>query len=218
MWGYFGSKLRIAGKYPSPKYGVIIEPFAGSAMYSVLHHDRDVLLIDCYEVVVDIWEYLISASPEQIERLPELKRGDDVRDLDILQVEKDLMGFMVNVGVASPRNICTKRAFEGGSIRRTKQRIIENLDNIRHFKVVKRNYKDVADVEATWFIDPPYQGEGHGYVCHDIDYEKLAEWCKTRKGQVIVCENLGADWLPFRNLIESRGQRKKNMEVIWTNY
>ncbi len=52
----------------------------------------------------------------------------------------------------------------------------------------------------------------------DIDYSGLAEWCKTRKGQVIVCEQLGADWLPFRELTKIKGLKNKSTEVIWTNY
>jgi 16S rRNA G966 N2-methylase RsmD len=76
----------------------------------------------------------------------------------------------------------------------------------------------IANVEATWFIDPPYQKAGKYYTGHNkMDFEKLGEWCKSRKGQVIVCENQGADWLPFRFLTEHRGSMQKNTEVIWTN-
>ena len=37
MWGYYGSKSKIASMYPKPMYDKIIEPFAGTAQYSLLH-------------------------------------------------------------------------------------------------------------------------------------------------------------------------------------
>jgi len=40
MWSYYGSKKSIIDKYPPPKYGKIIEPFAGVASYSMKYWDR----------------------------------------------------------------------------------------------------------------------------------------------------------------------------------
>ena len=71
------------------------------------------------------------------------------------------------------------------------------------------DYRSAPDLEATWFVDPPYQptrgmktGQGLGYApgctSRELDYGELAEWCRSRRGQVIVCEQEGADWLPFR--------------------
>lgn len=34
IFGYYGSKSKIAQHYPSPWFDTIIEPFAGSAAYS----------------------------------------------------------------------------------------------------------------------------------------------------------------------------------------
>ena len=51
-----------------------------------------------------------------------------------------------------------------------------------------------------------------------IDYPSLGNWCMERKGQVIVCEQEGADWLPFEVLRETtNSQDKKYKEMIWTN-
>jgi hypothetical protein len=55
----------------------------------------------------------------------------------------------------------------------------------------------------------------------DLDYEVLASWCKGRKGQIIVCENDTAEWLPFKPLCTTSGQRKESKlrnEGIWTNF
>jgi len=47
---------------------------------------------------------------------------------------------------------------------------------------------------------------------------KLAEWCKTRNGQTIVCENTKADWLPFKPMKEMYGSQYKTTEAIWSNH
>lgn len=50
-----------------------------------------------------------------------------------------------------------------------------------------------------------------------LDYPSLAEWCESRKGQTIVCENTKADWLPFIPLKEMHGQKYKTTEAVWYN-
>ena len=61
MFSYYGSKSKIVGYYPPPKYGKIIEPFAGSARYSLKYWQNDVLLVDKYPVIVEVWNYLKNA-------------------------------------------------------------------------------------------------------------------------------------------------------------
>ena len=48
-----------------------------------------------------------------------------------------------------------------------------------------------------------------------IDYNSLSEWCLSRKGEIIVCENSNADWVPFSNLKEYWGGIKKSTEVVY---
>lgn len=217
MWSYYGSKSKIIKKYPPPEHDLIIEPFAGSARYALLYHDKQVLLNDTYKIIIDNWNYLIKATPEQINNFPDFKRGDDLRNFDIPQEEKNLIGFAMARGRPVPSNIYSPWAADGDEIGTFKRRVLKNLDNIRHFKTSCVDYRDLENKEATWFIDPPYQQGGHLYVENSINYEELAEWCKSRKGQVIVCENGNADWLPFRPLVELQGQRRRTLELIWTN-
>ena len=66
MWSYYGSKSKIAKVYPTPKYGRIIEPFAGAAWYSVLHRPKKVLLNEKYEVIHNIWEWLINKASSEL--------------------------------------------------------------------------------------------------------------------------------------------------------
>ena len=73
--------------------------------------------------------------------------------------------------------------------------------------------------KATWFVDPPYQEAGKHYRhgSSSINYERLAEWCVSRLGQVIVCEAYGADWLPFGLIADVKTTRKgkRSTEVVW---
>lgn len=96
-------------------------------------------------------------------------------------------------------------------------KIAESLNKIKHFQVKFGSYQDLDNVEATWFIDPPYQVGGEHYIENKIDYQELSDWCLSRKGQIIVCENSEAKWLPFQPLVKINGQRKKTIEVIYTN-
>jgi hypothetical protein len=103
-------------------------------------------------------------------------------------------------------------------------RIASQLEYIRHWIAIEGQYSDCPDLDATWFVDPPYRRAGKYYVrpSGSIDFAHLAQWCKSRKGQVIVCENEGADWLPFvpfRAIKATSGARRSGLskEVIWTN-
>lgn len=218
MLSYYGSKVKLAKYYPLPKYDLIIEPFAGMGHYSMLHWRKQIHLNDIYSDLVEIWNYLQFATQEQILNLPQLKKGDDIRRLDLPRVERNLLGFMIHRGVSSPVNIYTGWAAESDEVERTKKRIINNFHKIRHFKITNKDYRELENVEATWFIDPPYQyGKVYKYVYHHMDYDELADWCRSRKGQVIVCENHPAAWLDFKYFKQFYGQRKETTELIWTN-
>lgn len=73
-------------------------------------------------------------------------------------------------------------------------------DEIRHWRISYGDWFATPDVEATWFIDPPYRGKAGACYPHGsdgIDYGGLSTWCRRRRGQTIVCEGPNADWLPF---------------------
>ncbi|MEC5173528.1 DNA adenine methylase [Chryseobacterium nepalense] len=79
MFYYYGRKKQIAKYYPKPNYDTIIEPFAGSAAYSLYKDNwkKKVILIEKDEKVYDIWRWLIhDASENDILNLPDLKVGE----------------------------------------------------------------------------------------------------------------------------------------------
>jgi hypothetical protein len=69
-------------------------------------------------------------------------------------------------------------------------------------------------------LTPPYQFGGEHYKESNraIDFSVLSEWCKSRVGQVIVCENTKADWLPFVAIAQAKSTIGTiNTEAIWCN-
>jgi hypothetical protein len=218
MFSYYGSKSKIVDYYPPPKHGFIIEPFAGSARYSLKYWDRDVLLVDKYEVIVNLWKWLQSCSEKDILSLPKLKKGDDLRNMNLTKDEINLLGFSCQAGVSTPRKKTSKLGEQNSKT--YLRNIANNLHKIRHWTIKLGSYDEIENVKATWFIDPPYEFGGHAYKFSNknLDFNKLSNWCKERNGQAIVCENTKANWLPFRPVIEFIGTRKfKTTEAIWSN-
>lgn len=223
MWSYYGAKTGIIGLYPKPKHDMIIEPFAGSARYALKYFDRDVVLIDKYPVVVKIWKWLQLCSPNDILKLP--RRMVETDRLDTMEFDceeaKLLMGFVIGCGAERPRIKATKRKTTDrpNHINYNLERIAKNLFKIKHWTILEGDYTMAPDHTATWFVDPPYQFGGHAYVMSNkaIDFQSLAPWCESRKGQVIVCENTKADWMDFNPIKAQRGSLFTTTEAIWTN-
>jgi len=228
FFGYYGGKWRDAIKhYPEPQYGTIVEPFAGSAGFSLRHARRDVILCEVDPVLAEVWRYLIRVEAKEILSIPDLAPDESVDDLDIPQEAKWLVGFWLNRGAASPRKSPSKwmrdgirpGSFWGDRVRNT---IASQVDSIRHWQLHNCSYDECPTPRtATWFIDPPYQAAGKHYRfgSKQIDYAALADWCRSRHGQVIVCENEGATWLPFRELADVKTTRaeRRSKEVLWLN-
>lgn len=225
MWSYYGSKNKLAKFYPFPKCELIIEPFAGAAWYSILHRNKDVLLNDKYSVIYNIWDWLIhKADHNVILANLDFYNGQDISKISLNENHKNLIGFCINRGSTAPKNLVQKWSCQvrsnpdwASTTNYQLKRVAKILPEIKHWKILFGDYTNIPNVEATWFIDPPYQFGGEHYVVNDIDYLKLANWCKTRKGQCIVCENSQATWLDFKPLVNITGQRKKSTEQIWLN-
>jgi site-specific DNA-adenine methylase len=213
MFSYYGSKSKVIDLYPSPRHDRIIEPFAGSARYALKWFDRDVLLIDKYETIIRVWQYLQRCSPADVLRLPDLHRGDNVKDFDLADEERWLIGFCINRGSVTPKNI----ACDFNSWSSDKRFIADNLFKIKHWRIVCGSYEEAGDDPATWFIDPPYQVGGEHYHCSGMDFPTLAQWCQSRRGQVIVCENTKANWLPFWPIGNMGGAYSATTEAMWSN-
>lgn len=219
---YFGSKFRLAKYYPAPKFDVLVEPFAGSAGYSLMYWQKRVVLCELNEKMYSIWDYLIRVKSDEIRSLPNIAPGQDVSKLmGIAPEARALIGLWLTWNAAGPRRMVNKFSGWGPRIR---ERIASQVECIRHWEVYNCSYEQCPyEGPATWFVDPPYCGGlGKHYPCNNktINYVSLAEWCMSRNGQTIVCEADPAWWLPFSSLrqVKSNTQLGRTMrELIWTN-
>lgn len=216
---YYGGKYRSAPKYPAPEHDTIVEPFAGAAGYSTRFGvGKRVILVDLDPIVAGVWKYLIRSTPNEIRRLPLLQEGQTVDDLPICPEARDLVGFWLNVGASSPRKRPSswmrdgrwRSQFWGEHVR---ERVASQVSLIKSWEVREGSYEDLDPMmEATWFIDPPYQVGGKHYRCSEVDFESLGIWCASLTGLVVVCEAKGADWMPFEVLGAQKAMSKKGAE------
>jgi hypothetical protein len=223
FFSYFGSKWAIAGRYHAPVYDTIIEPFAGSAGYSLRYPAHRVVLYDKSPVIVGIWRYLITADPAEILALPDIEDGATVADYDLSDPQRWLIGFWVCAAAASPQKTPTgwtkrhpDKNYWGPRVR---ARLASQVPAIRHWRAECLSYQEIPNQRATWLIDPPYKVAGKHYPhgSRQIDYAHLGAWCGGRRGQVIACEQTGADWLPFEHLTTARSASREggSAEAVW---
>jgi len=219
FFSYFGAKFMRGKYYPTPTHDTIVEPFAGAAGYAVRHHDRRVILVDRSPYTCGVWRFLIASSRADILALPLMEPGDDVHDLAVCQEAKWLIGFWINQGSSVPKRTMGGRASNrkfGTWGEAPRARLADQVALIKHWQITEGDYTAAPDIEATWFIDPPYQVQGKQYQHAVSDYGALADWCRARRGQVIACESEGADWLPFRPITTVVGaSHRKTTEVAW---
>lgn len=213
--------------YPAPKHSTIIEPFAGAAGYALRWGvDRDVVLVEKYTTIAAIWRWLISADPIEVRSIPEVDSVDDL-PVWVPQPARWLVGFAMNSASAAPRRTMSSglrrlrakgNRYEGWSPA-MRERVASQVTQIRHWQVIEGDYTAAPDVEATWFVDPPYEQAGKYYVhgSRGIDYAHLARWCRSRRGQTIVCEQAGATWLPFRDIgaFHAGPISRSSKEAVW---
>lgn len=215
MFYYLGRKYRLAKLYPEPTHPTIVEPFAGSAAYS-LHGDRwqrDVVLVEKDPDVCDVWRYLLAATPADIDALPDLRPGDRLSaHAQLSNGEAWLIRFAINTGASQRSDVVTRFNRWGPSRRYVR----DNLHKIKHWTLIEGDYTLAPDISATWFVDPPYHQSGRFYRTSGVDHDQIGRWTERRAGQVIACEQAGAAWLPFLPLVTERAARgRQTGEVVY---
>lgn len=229
MFYFYGGKRRLAGFYPPPQHDVVVEPFAGSGAYSVRHlipgngrkPIKRAILIEKDPRVCDIWERLLAMDPDELLRHPVPVAGERTSDfLFMTSACSNRIARTAEMTVTTRMPVVLRRMF---------RQIAAVLPHVKgRVEIINGDYTEAPDIEATWFIDPPYhvdgrpQSRGMGYAegCNSfaLDYQALATWCRSRTGQKIVCEQQGAVWLPFEHLRLARNSIGKNTtEVVWVD-
>ena len=218
FFSYYGSKWIAARNMCKPQRDIVIEPFAGSAAYSVRWWGRrKSILVDISEDICTLWDYLINATDREIMALPD--RLDSADELTAMpDGPRQLVGFWVSKGRAEVSNTLSPWYFRYRNAHdcrvwgpAVKHRISKQLPMIRAWEIHHGSFETAPDIDAHWHIDPPYNsGAGQRYPHSEINYNALADWVRTRRGFIQVCENEGATWLPFSPLCEvvtTRGRR-----------
>lgn len=227
FWRYFGAKWKAAPSYPAPTHDVIVEPFAGAAGYALRYPERQVILVEKNPIVAEVWRFLIGASSDEIRRIPRVERLDDL-PASTPQGARDLLGFVFGAGDTRPRPKMSPMVKRDGGWNR--ERAAMQVERIKHWRLIEGDFTDAPDVEATWFVDPPYSVAGaratepkdrgrvrYPFGADAIDFDALAAWCRARRGQVMVCENAGASWLPFQPHGHGNSARPGGVshEAVW---
>jgi hypothetical protein len=227
FFSYYGAKYTSAAHLGAPRRDLVIEPFAGSACYSTRWNARCVRLYDVSPEICDLWDFLINSSIADIASIP-----DEFKDFD--QVEalprgaQLLCRFWIAKGRAEPSKKISPwyRQWHNATDCRVwsaavKDRIIKQKPNIKAWTIDHLSWDKVPMVEGHWHVDPPYNNNaGSRYPFSKVDFSALGSWCQKLPGSVDVCENVGADWLPFTHLcdvVSARGRRSGavSKEAVW---
>jgi len=224
---YFGSKWTAArkGLYPAPRFDTIIERCCGGAAYALQYPERQVFLSDIDPEMCALWQWLIGADASEIMSLPvaTLQHGQDLRELPVRREAADLIRRWQRLGRNDCWTVSKWNNMPGQWQESVKTAIVEALPQIRHWQVKCCSWEELTiDALHTEFVDPTYQFV-KGYKHEKIDYVALAAACRQWRDaghQVIVCEQLGANWLPFRELYSlnagcAHHPKKQSTEMIW---
>lgn len=221
-FAYFGAKHGLARKYPAPLHGTVIEPFAGAAGYSVHHMPARVILVERDPAIAELWREVLAMTPERLRAADAQLLGDRTRDPLIM-----FMSGAQNIAqwIAGRDAAVTPRMHSDWPyVRRRLVRVARHADR---FTLIEGDYSEAPDIPATWFVDPPYEphgslaGLGYRHGATGIDYHELGDWCQARRGQVIVCEQHPAEWLPFKPIANQRNgyagasSQTRRTEVMW---
>jgi site-specific DNA-adenine methylase len=209
---FFGSKWRTCSILPEPLYETIIEPFAGSAAYSLHHAEKNVILYEENECIYNLWSFLINEATEKdILSVPfsseVIHLTNNIQDLDLSDGQKLFMKYwQYTNNTSNSWKISTWIGHGGGGLSKTiRERCANQLQYIKHWKLGGRDgMQAFIQNDATYFVDPPYQFlYAKEYHTKPIDYDKLSKSILNVQGQVICCEAINPTtlqaptYLPF---------------------
>lgn len=228
----YGGKGMVVNYYPKPIYKTIIEPLAGGASYSLKYCKHDIILCDVNRMLCEIWWFLQSKNAiDYIKHIPlNIDAGENIKNIkgyDKFPTGlQQLLVSACNVGQYG----CGVRKLKQPSTltrisryhweRNTTRKILFWNNKIRHWKIFNVSYNKIRNQTATWFVDPPYNNiAGKKYYYNKINYDDLRKFCLSRKGQIIVCENEGSNWMDFELLNcksnAAVGNKKTGKEVYY---
>jgi hypothetical protein len=232
LFKWFGSKWSASKLYPKPEHQIIIEPYAGSAGYSLNYSDRDVYIYDSHPALGKLWPWLIHAATQQlILDIPiNLPVGTNIRTIGLSEGQQLLLRMWQRTNNCSDCWTVSKwGSLPGQWTANTRARVAEEVSGIKHWKWGDLGSSWKWSTPATWHIDPPYL-YNYRYGCK-FDHEDLAVKVSriASDSLIIVCEatcpktGQVPSYLPFQPFARRVTSRRKqgnnthSNELIWTN-
>lgn len=218
LFKWFGSKWLSSKLYPAPIHDVIFEPYAGSAGYSLRHHEKQVVLWEENEQVRHLWEWLIArATSALVLEIPlDLPEGTDIRALGLTNGQQLLLKHWQRTNnVGDCWTVSPWGNKPGQWTANTRSRVAEELHAAKHWKVARVR----PDQPGTYFLDPPYI-YNYRYRFKEFDHAALVEKIAMipRGSQIIVCEaacqktGRVPEYLPFKPFASRITSRRKKTE------
>lgn len=189
LFKWFGSKWMASRHYPAPACDTIFEPFAGSAGYSLRHHEKRVVLYESNEQLLNLWAWLIGAADEKaILAIPiDLPVGSDIRHLSSLNEGQKLLlkHWQRTNNVGNCWTISLWGNKHGQWTTSIRERVAREVSAIKHWEIRRPSWAEVG----TYFVDPPYL-YNYKYRVEGFDYAGLMRnVARVPSGsQIIACE------------------------------
>jgi hypothetical protein len=220
LFKWFGSKWLASRLYPPPEHAVVFEPFAGSAGYSLRHHEKKVVLWEDNAQVQDLWRWLIgSATTASVREIPiNIREGTDIGTIGLSRGQALLLKHWQRTNnVGDCWTVSPWGNKPGQWTANTRARVAEELHAVKHWKVHRISYGN----PGTYFIDPPYLYNYRYRFGDTFKHPELVYDISTipKKSQIIVCEaacqktGRVPKYLPFKPFglrITSRRKKTEN--------
>ncbi len=220
LFKWFGSKWMGAKHYPPPIHDSIFEPFAGSAGYSLRHHERHVQLFDADRNLSQLWRWLILYATESLIReIPiNVPEGTDIRRLELSNGQALLMKHWQRTNnVGDCWTVSPWGNKPGQWTANTRARVAEEISGIKHWIYQPPSFR----TPGTYFLDPPYlfnyrYHREHPTFDHDALVRQISEIPPPR--QIIACEAEHPEtkeiptYLPFEIFRRQVTSRRKTTE------
>lgn len=159
FFSYYGSKHRIASRYPAPVTGRINDCFAGSGAYPCAYPHLNVTLCEINPKVAGVWDFLIRAPESEVRALPLVAPDTVIAELSIPQEARHLIALWCSRGNCHPPRRPSRwmeqYADRVGQCQfwgeMARHRVARQQRFIRHWRLVCGDYRELPDERADWF-------------------------------------------------------------------